>query len=179
MIISISRLTKFFSFGFLLFTSFFSVNVYADNAIKSVSILVGKHKTLERYNLHLDSAPDFVNVKINFKIGKEDNQRLTLEVFPIVGVTRWGETEGITDLKYLEKTKQSLNSFYTFNKIVGHDQTECIFDGINIGAIISYYSSKQLWPIQIIFKATLSPSAKEQDIKNNVKEIVLPVDPAD
>lgn len=63
-------------------------------------VRLGGYPLLEKYNLHLSSAPDEVDVVV--MVEGQGASTLILDVLPEVSVTNWAEREGITDFKVLE-----------------------------------------------------------------------------
>ena len=77
----------------------------------------GTYPRLSRYDRHGGLAPDKIDV-VGVVNGRDVEVRVVLEIFPIVGLTNWQETEGITDSQLLESSKTMFPSALRLEKTV-------------------------------------------------------------
>jgi hypothetical protein len=139
---------------------------------------LGSYPQLEKYNLHLSSAPDNVDVVITAE--GQGSTMLILDVLPEVGVTNWADREGITDFKVLEETKTVLPSFYRIErpvKLAG--KTSITIKAVSLKKVIDTFSSNSFWPRVLKFRAGLLPVKGEATLTDNVSTLDLILDPPD
>jgi hypothetical protein len=139
----------------------------------------GKYPRLKRYDQHSGLAPDKIDA-VGVVNGREVEVLVVLEVFPVVGVTNWQQTEGITDTQLLESSKTLLFSALRLEKTVRlRGRTEVKYPDINLGRLIKSWRDKGFWPAEFVFRITVEPVAGETALADNVMEFRLPVQPPD
>ena len=139
---------------------------------------LGGYPLLEKYNLHLSSAPDTVDVLV--MVEGQGATTLILDVLPEVGVTHWAEREGITDFKVLEETKTVLPSFYRIERPVTlAGKTSITIKAVSLKKLINTFSANLFWPRALKFRAGLLPVKGETTLTDNVSTLDLVLDPPD
>ena len=139
---------------------------------------LGGYPLLEKYNLHLSSAPDNVDVVVTME--GQGATTLILDVLPEVGVTNWADREGITDLKTLEETKTVFPSFYRIErpvKLAG--KTAITIKAVSLKKVITTFSSNLFWPRVLKFRVGLLPVKGETTLTDNISTLNLVLDPPD
>lgn len=139
---------------------------------------LGSYPLLEKYNLHLSSAPD--NVDVVVMVEGQGTTTLILDVLPEVGVTNWADREGITDFKVLEETKTVLPSFYRIErpvKLAG--KTSIAIKTVSLKKLINTFTTNLFWPRALKFKAGLLPVKGETMLADNISALDLVLDPPD
>ena len=105
---------------------------------------------------------------------------MVLEVFPVVGVTNWAATEGITDTQLLEASKTRLASFFRIEqRVMFKGRSEVTFGDVDLSSIIDHYTILGFWPVEVLFRASVQPIRGESSLSNNVMESRLPLKPID
>jgi hypothetical protein len=158
-----------------------SLVVYAKLAEQSVEAKQhGKYPQLKAYNLHSGLAPDNVDVVAVVNGSAMEGVTVVLEVIPIVGVTNWQATEGITETQMLEDSKTRMPVFQRLEQKVRFDKrTDVKFVNVSLRDVIRQYRQKGFWPADVLFRTTIEPAAGETALRNNVMEYRLPVSPPD
>ena len=96
----------------------------------------GTYPRLSRYDRHGGLAPDKIDV-VGVVNGKDVEVRIVLEIFPIVGLTNWQETEGITDTQLLESSKTMFPSALRLEKTVRlRGRTDVKYADIDLSRLI-------------------------------------------
>jgi hypothetical protein len=135
---------------------------------------------LEAWDPHGGLSPSTVDVVVVVNGGLDDPVRVVLELVPVVGLTNWANTEGITDLALLDASKTSLPASVRLEQEQAvQGRTEVRFPGIDLSSIIDGYVALDLWPAELIVRATALPRAGETSLRNNVLERRLPLTPMD
>ena len=133
---------------------------------------MGGYPLLEKYNLHLSSAPDKVDVVVT--VEGQGATTLILDVLPEVGVTNWADREGITDFKVLEETKTVLPSFYRIErpvKLAG--KIAITIKAVSLKKLINTFSSNEFWPHALKFRAGLLPVKGETTLTDNISTLLI------
>ena len=105
---------------------------------------------------------------------------IVLEVFPVVGLTNWSQTEGITELQLLESSKTRLSGILRLeNTLRFEGRTDVKFESIDLSKIINHFKQRNLWPAELIFKATAEPVIGETALSNNIMEVTFDMRPYD
>lgn len=139
---------------------------------------LGGYPLLEKYNLHLSTAPDNVDVVVTME--GQGATTLILDVLPEVGVTNWADREGITDLKMLEETKTVLPSFCRIERSVKlAGKTSITIKAISLKKVINTFSSNLFWPRTLKFRVGILPVKGETTLTDNVSTLDLVLDPPD
>jgi hypothetical protein len=139
----------------------------------------GKYPRLDRYDQHGGLAPDKIDV-VGVVNGRDVDVQVILEVFPVVGLTNWRETEGITDSQLLESSKTKLSSALRLEKTVRlRGRTEVKYADVDLARLIKSWRDRGYWPAELVFKLTVDPVAGETSLQNNVMEYRLVVRPLD
>lgn len=139
---------------------------------------LGGYPLLEKYNLHLSSAPDNVDVVVTME--GQGATTLILDVLPEVGVTNWADREGITDFKVLEETKTVLPSFYRIErpvKLAG--KTAITIKAVSLKKLINTFSANLFWPRVLKFRVGILPIKGETTLTDNISTLDLVLDPQD
>jgi hypothetical protein len=140
----------------------------------------GGSTILEAWDPHGGLSPSTVDVVVVVNGGLDDPVRVVLELVPVVGLTNWANTEGITDLALLDASKTSLPASVRLEQEQAvQGRTEVRFSGIDLSSIIDAYVALDLWPAELIVRATALPRADETSLRNNVLERRLPLTPMD
>lgn len=135
----------------------------------------GTYPRLLHYDLQKGMAPQSIDA-IAVINGRSVDVRVTLEVFPVVGVTNWQQTEGITDSQLLEQSKTVLASALRLDRTVAlRGRTEVKYSDIDLARLIKHWRDRGYWPAELIFKVTAEPIPGETSVSNNVMELRLPV----
>lgn len=140
----------------------------------------GTYPEVKRFDHHGGLAPKVIDV-VAVVNGKTSEQVVVvLEVFPVVGVTNWSETEGITDTQLLEASKTRLSAALRLEQTVKlGKRTDVKFADIGLAEIVERYKKKGFWPAELIFRVTAEPVAGETALSNNVMEFKLQMVPPD
>ncbi len=139
---------------------------------------LSSYPLLEKYNLHLSSAPDNVDVVVTME--GQGSTILVVDVIPEVGVTNWADREGITDFKTLEETKTVFPSFYRIErpvKLAG--KTSITIKAVSLKKLINTFSTNSFWPRALKFRAGLLPVKGETTLTDNISTLDLVLDPPD
>jgi hypothetical protein len=140
----------------------------------------GTNPQITSYDLHGGLAPDKIDAIVVVNGNPPDPVTIVLEVFPVVGLTNWVETEGITDTQLLADSKTRLASVLKLEKPLSvRGRTQVEFKDIDLLAIVNHYKKLGFWPAELVFRATAAPVAGETSLSNNVMELVFPVKPPD
>lgn len=192
MIISISRLirglvlTALASFGNAASAAQLATNLIVHNVELHFKVernhpdyqRLGGYPVLEKYNLHLSSAPDNVDVVVTME--GQGSTTLIVDVLPEVGVTNWADREGITDFKVLEETKTLFPSFYRIErpvKLAG--KTSITIKAVSLKKLINTFSTNSFWPRALKFRVGLLPVKGETTLTDNISTLDLVLDPPD
>jgi hypothetical protein len=140
----------------------------------------GKYPQVKSYDLHGGLAPEKVDVVVIVNGKPSEEVFIVLEVFPIVGLTNWEETEGITEYQLLERSKTGLSGVLRLEKkLIFKGRTEVKFLDIDLKKIINHFVQRGYWPAELIFRATAEPIAGETSLANNIIEFRFPMKPRD
>jgi hypothetical protein len=140
----------------------------------------GMYPQIKSYDLHGGLAPDKVDVVVVVNGKPSEEVSIVLEVFPVVGLTNWNQTEGITDLQLLESSKTTLSGVLRLEKTQRFEgRTDIKFVDIDLSKIIKHFTQRCFWPAELIFKATAEPVLGETALSNNVMEFKLEMTPID
>jgi hypothetical protein len=139
----------------------------------------GKYPQLRKYDRHGGLAPDKIDV-VGVVNGREVEVRIVLEVIPVVGLTNWQETEGITDTQLLESSKTMFPSALRLEKTVRlKGRTDVKYSDVDLSRLINSWKDKGYWPAELLFRLSVEPVAGETSLANNVMEYRLVVRPPD
>lgn len=139
----------------------------------------GTYPRLSRYDRHGGLAPDKIDV-VGVVNGRDVEARVVLEIFPIVGLTNWQETEGITDSQLLEGSKTMFPSALRLEKTVRlRGRTDVKYADVDLSRLITTWRDRGYWPVEFLFKLSVEPLAGETSLANNVMEYRLVVRPPD
>lgn len=139
----------------------------------------GKYPRLNRYDKHGGLAPDKIDV-VGVVNGRDVEVRIILEIFPVVGLTNWQETEGITDSQLLESSKTMFPSALRLEKTARlRGRTDVKYADLDLSRLISSWKDRGYWPAELVFRLTVEPVAGETSLANNVMEYRLAVRPPD
>ncbi|MEZ5582222.1 MAG: hypothetical protein R3F37_05035 [Candidatus Competibacteraceae bacterium] len=129
-------------------------------------------------SLHATLAPKQLDVVVQTK--GHGVTTLVVDIVPVVGMTDWDNTEGITDMALLEKTKTAFPSVlrYTQTVTLTGDSHFTVAD-VPVGTIIGQFTAVKLWPRNLIFRVGLLPIVGESALNNNVAQHELLMDPPD
>ncbi|MGH9366537.1 MAG: hypothetical protein ACRD3M_02545 [Thermoanaerobaculia bacterium] len=139
----------------------------------------GKYPRLNRYDTHGGLAPDKIDV-VGVVNGRDVEVLVVLEIFPVVGLTNWQETEGITDSQLLESSKTMFPSVLRLDKTVRlRGRTDVKYADVDLSRLINSWRDRGYWPAEFLFKLSVEPVAGETSLANNVMEYRLAVRPPD
>lgn len=139
----------------------------------------GKYPRLNRYDRHGGLAPDKIDV-VGVVNGKDVEVRIVLEIIPVVGLTNWQETEGITDTQLLESSKTMFPSALRLEKTVRlRGRTDVKYADVDLARLINSWKDRGYWPAEFLFKLSVEPLTGETSLANNVMEYRLVVRPPD
>jgi len=139
----------------------------------------GKYPRLARWDRHGGLAPEKVDA-VGLVNGPELEVTVLLEVLPVVGLTNWQATEGITDSQLLESSKTMLPSMLRLERTIRlKGRTEVKFSDVDLGRLIRYWRDKGYWPAEFVFRLSVEPASGETALVNNVMEFRLAVRPPD
>ncbi len=139
---------------------------------------LGLYPVVKRYNLHEGMAPSEIDVVV--ELDGQGETTVVLSIEPTVGVTRWQETEGITDLKVLEASKTAFPPVLRLEQEVQLAASErLVFPKVPIKQIVDFYARSHFWPRQLVFRVGVVPVKGETNLKDNVKQVSLTMDPPD
>ncbi len=139
----------------------------------------GIYPRLSRYDRHGGLAPDKIDV-VGVVNGRDVEVRVVLEIFPIVGLTNWQETEGITDSQLLESSKTMFPSALRLEKTVRlRGRTDVKYADVDLSRLINSWRDRGYWPAEFLFRLSVDPVAGETSLANNVMEYRLVVRPTD
>jgi len=131
----------------------------------------GSYPQVQSYDLHGGLSPDKVDVVVVVNGKSSEEVTIVLEVFPIVGLTNWSQTEGITEAQLLEKSKTMLSGILRLEKRLRIEgRTDIKFSSIDLSKIIKHFVQRNFWPAELVFKATAEPVLGETALSNNVME---------
>ncbi len=140
----------------------------------------GLYPQITSYDRHAGLAPDKIDVVVVVNGEPPGEVTIVLEVFPVVGVTNWDHTEGITEPQLLESSKTKMPSFLRLEKTLRfRGRTEVTFSDIDLSKLIKHYTQRGFWPAEAIFIATAEPIRGETALSNNVMEFKLRMNPPD
>ncbi|MEE4379255.1 MAG: hypothetical protein V2J55_17330 [Candidatus Competibacteraceae bacterium] len=190
MITSIYQLINNAVVFFILLLGVFGVSQAADIAIESIALHaklaedspdfkeLGGYPQLKRYSLHATLAPKQLDVVVHTK--GTGVTTLVVDIAPVVGMTDWDNTEGITDMALLEKTKTTFPSVLRYTQAVTlkGDSRFTVTD-VPIETIVKQFTAVKLWPRNLVFRVGLLPIAGESMLSNNVAQYELVMDPPD
>ena len=132
----------------------------------------GTYPMIDRYDAHSGLAPHDVDVSAVVNGRDGENVTVVLEIRPVVGVTNWDKTEGITDTQLLENSKTELPcEIQKEAAVVIKGRTSVKFPDIPIGEIIRKYDKLRYWPAELIFRVAALPIRGETSLSNNVMEL--------
>jgi len=139
----------------------------------------GKYPRLARWDRHGGLAPEKVDV-VGLVNGPELEVAVVLEVLPVVGLTNWQATEGITDSQLLESSKTLLPSVLRLERTIRiKGRTEVKYSDVDLGRLIRSWRDKGYWPAEFVFRLSVEPVTGETALVNNVMEFRLAVQPPD
>jgi hypothetical protein len=140
----------------------------------------GSYPQITKYDPHGGLAPEKVDVVVVANGNPTEGVTIVLEVFPVVGLTNWSQTEGITELQLLESSKTKLSAILRLEKALRLEgRTDVKFEAIDLLKIINHFKRLNLWPAALIFKATAEPVIGETAISNNIMEVTFAMKPYD
>jgi hypothetical protein len=174
----------------ILLLGFCGMSQAADIAVESIALHakltadnpdfeeLGAYPRLERYSLHATLAPEQLDVVVQTK--GQGRTTLIVDIVPIVGMTDWDKTEGITDMDLLEKTKTAFPTVLRYTQAVALEgDSHFTIADVPIGKIVEQFTAVKLWPRTLIFRVGLLPIAGESELKNNVAQYEFIMDPPD
>jgi hypothetical protein len=139
----------------------------------------GKYPQLKRWDRHDGLAPDKIDV-VGVVNGRDVEVRVVLEILPVVGLTNWQETEGITDSQLLESSKTMFPSALRLEKTLRlKGRTDVKYADVELSRLINSWKDRGYWPAELVFRLTVEPVAGETSLANNVLEYRLVVRPPD
>jgi hypothetical protein len=139
----------------------------------------GSYPELKSYDIHKGLAPERIDV-VGVVNGQGVEVLVTLEVFPVVGVTNWRQTDGITDHQLLQNSKTVLaSSLHLTQKVRLSGRTTVKYSDIDLHGLITRWRDRGYWPAEMIFKLTVEPIMGETALSNNIIEVKLPIYPPD
>jgi hypothetical protein len=140
----------------------------------------GKYPQLKSYNLHSGLAPDNIDVIAVVNGNAPEGATVVLEVIPVVGLTNWQATEGITETQMLDNSKTAMPVFLRLEQKVRFDKrTDVKFANVSLRDVIRHYRERGFWPAEVLFRTTIEPVAGETSLANNVMQYRLSVSPPD
>lgn len=140
----------------------------------------GTRPQVEVWDLHAGLAPRQLDVVAVVNGERAEPVNIVLEVVPVVGVTNWAATEGITEPQLLQVSKTPLAVLVRREQQQALDgRIEVTFEGLDLGAIIDHYRALDLWPAELVLRVVAEPLAGETALDNNVMELRLPLHPPD
>ena len=105
---------------------------------------------------------------------------MVLEVFPVVGVTNWRQTDGITDRQLLQSSKTVLASSVRLEQVIRlSGRTNVKYSDIDLHDLVARWRDHGYWPTEMIFKLTVEPIIGETAVSNNIMEVRLAINPPD
>ena len=140
----------------------------------------GTYPQITKYDPHSGLAPAKIDVVVVANGNPTGEVTIVLEVFPVVGLTNWSQTEGITELQLLESSKTRLSGILRLeNTLRFEGRTDVKFESIDLSKIINHFKQRNLWPAELIFKATAEPVIGETALSNNIMEVTFDMRPYD
>ena len=101
-------------------------------------------------------------------------------MFPVVGVTNWRQTDGITDRQLLQSSKTVLASSVRLEQVIRlSGRTNVKYSDIDLHDLIARWRDHGYWPTEMIFKLTVEPIIGETAVSNNIMEVRLAINPPD
>ena len=140
----------------------------------------GTYPQITKYDPHSGLAPAKIDAVVVANGNPTGEVTIVLEVFPVVGLTNWSQTEGITELQLLESSKTRLSGILRLeNTLRFEGRTDVKFESIDLSKIINHFKQRNLWPAELIFKATAEPVIGETALSNNIMEVTFDMRPYD
>jgi len=140
----------------------------------------GARPQVTAWDRHAGLAPERLDVVVVVNGRRPEPVTLVLEVVPVVGLTNWAATDGITEPQLLEASKTALAAVVRREQQQAlNGRTEVTFAGLDLAAIIERYRALDLWPAELVLRVVAAPLAGETSLANNVMELRLPLRPPD
>jgi hypothetical protein len=140
----------------------------------------GRYPQITNYDPHGGLAPEKVDVVVVVNGITAEEVTIVLELFPVVGLTNWNQTEGITEPQLLESSKTMLSGVLRLEKRLRlKGRTDVKFSDIGLSKITKPFVRRNFWPTELVFKATAEPISGETALSNNVMEFRLQMNPFD
>lgn len=133
---------------------------------------------LKHYNLHLGTAPKTATIVV--VLDGHGQGSLVLDIIAQIGRTNRSKREGITDFYLLEETALKFPSILHFAQDVQIDGPSTIRLGdVDFELLLYEFSRVDLWPRKLNLIAGVVPTSLDINLKNNVLQTTVIVDPPD
>ncbi|MDH5729141.1 MAG: hypothetical protein OEZ58_09140 [Gammaproteobacteria bacterium] len=140
--------------------------------------LAKQYTMLQTYDVQMGRNPEKANLHVS--VAGNAKSFIVVDIIPVVGLTGWATTEGITNTQLLSSSKTPLASVLRLEQSVelSSGSSEAIFK-IDLASIIEQFTQKYLWPVELHFNASLFPSSDESSLADNYQTFVLNLFPPD